>query len=119
MEACYDQIVDFAELHQFIEAPIRTYSSGMYARLGFAIATAHIPDILLVDEILSVGDEAFQQKCLVRIDEFRQKGSTIIIVSHNLTQIAKMFQRVGWLDHGKMQMIGNPERVIESYRGEG
>ena len=119
MEACYDQIVDFAELHQFIEAPIRTYSSGMYARLGFAIATAHIPDILLVDEILSVGDEAFQQKCLVRIDEFRQKGSTIIIVSHNLTQIAKMCQQVGWLDHGKMQMIGNPERVIESYRGEG
>jgi len=117
MEACFDQIVDFAELHQFIDAPIRTYSSGMYARLGFAVATAHIPDILLVDEILSVGDEAFQNKCLDRIAEFRQEGSTIIYVSHSMAQVAKMCQRVGWLDHGRMQMIGDPKTVIEAYRG--
>ena len=117
MEACFDQIVDFAELHQFIDAPIRTYSSGMYARLGFAVATAHIPDILLLDEILSVGDEAFQNKCLDRIAEFRQEGSTIIYVSHSMAQVAKMCQRVGWLDHGRMQMIGDPKTVIEAYRG--
>jgi len=79
MEACFDQIVEFSELRQFIDAPIRTYSSGMYARLGFAVATAHIPDILLVDEILSVGDEVFQKKCLDRIAEFRNKGSTMFL----------------------------------------
>lgn len=116
MESCFDQIVDFAELHQFIEAPIRTYSSGMYARLGFAVATAHIPDILLVDEILSVGDEAFQNKCLDRIAEFRKKGSTIILVSHEMSQINEMCQRVGWLDHGKLKMVGDPAKVIYEYR---
>ncbi len=118
MEACYDQIVDFSELHQFMEAPIRTYSSGMYARLGFAVATAHIPDILLVDEILSVGDEAFQNKCLDRIAEFRKKGSTIIYVSHNMTQVERMCRRVGWLDHGRLKMIGDAEDVIEAYRAQ-
>lgn len=118
MEACYDQIVDFSELHQFMEAPIRTYSSGMYARLGFAVATAYIPDILLVDEILSVGDEAFQNKCLDRIAEFRKKGSTIIYVSHNMTQVERMCRRVGWLDHGRLKMIGDAEDVIEAYRAQ-
>ena len=116
MEACFDQIVDFSELRSFIDAPIRTYSSGMYARLGFAVATAHIPDILLVDEILSVGDEAFQQKCFNRITEFRESGATIIMVSHSLQQIEKMCQRVAWIDHGNMEIIGPPSQVIAAYR---
>jgi ABC-2 type transport system ATP-binding protein/lipopolysaccharide transport system ATP-binding protein len=116
MEACFDQIVDFSELRSFIDAPIRTYSSGMYARLGFAVATAHIPDILLVDEILSVGDEAFQQKCFNRITEFRESGATIIMVSHSLQQIEKMCQRVAWIDHGNIEIIGPPSQVIAAYR---
>lgn len=116
MEACFDQIVDFSELRSFIDAPIRTYSSGMYARLGFAVATAHIPDILLVDEILSVGDEAFQQKCFNRITEFRESGATIIMVSHNLDQIEKMCQRIAWINHGNIEIIGPPNQVIAAYR---
>jgi len=117
MEACFDQIVDFSELHQFIDASIRTYSSGMYARLGFAVATAHVPDILLVDEILSVGDGEFQQKCFARINEFRNLGSTIVMVSHNMEQVANMCQRVAWLNKGKIEQQGDPTAVIASYQG--
>jgi len=117
MEACFDQIVDFSELHQFIDASIRTYSSGMYARLGFAVATAHIPDILLVDEILSVGDGEFQKKCFARINEFRSQGSTIVMVSHNMDQVAKMCQRVAWLNKGKIELEGEPAAVIPHYIG--
>lgn len=117
MNACYDQIVDFSELHQFMDFPIRTYSSGMHARLGFAVATAHIPDILLVDEILGVGDEAFQNKCFDRINEFRRHGATILLVSHNLTQIESICQRVAWLNQGKIVIVGEPKEVISAYRG--
>ena len=117
MEACFDQIVDFSELHQFIDASIRTYSSGMYARLGFAVATAHVPDILLVDEILSVGDGEFQQKCFARINEFRNLGSTIVMVSHNMEQVGKMCQRVVWLNKGKIELEGAPADVIPHYMG--
>jgi len=117
MEACFDQIVEFSELHQFIDASIRTYSSGMYARLGFAVATAHVPDILLVDEILSVGDGEFQQKCFARINEFRNLGSTIVMVSHNMDQIGKMCQRVAWLNKGKIELEGDPAIVIPRYTG--
>jgi len=115
MEACFDQIVDFAELHPFIDVSIRTYSSGMYARLGFAVATAHVPDILLVDEILSVGDGEFQKKCFNRINEFRSQGSTIVLVSHNMEQVAKMCQRVAWLNKGKIEREGEPAEVIPYY----
>jgi ABC-type polysaccharide/polyol phosphate transport system ATPase subunit len=117
MEACFDQIVDFAELRAFIDASIRTYSSGMYARLGFAVATAHVPDILLVDEILSVGDGEFQQKCFNRINEFRSLGSTIIMVSHALDQVERMCQRVAWINKGKIELEGDPSTVINGYRG--
>ncbi|MCE5226956.1 MAG: ABC transporter ATP-binding protein [Porphyromonadaceae bacterium] len=116
MQSCFDQVVDFAELHQFIDAPIRTYSSGMYARLGFAVATAHIPEILLVDEILSVGDEVFQKKCFARINEFREKGSTIILVSHNMNQIEQMCQRVAWVNSGIIEQLGEPIPVIKAFR---
>ncbi len=117
MEACFDQVVDFAELRSFIDAPIRTYSSGMYARLGFAVATAYVPEILLVDEVLSVGDEEFQKKCFARIKEFCSKGSTIIFVSHAMSQIENMCQRAAWINKGKLELVGDPATVIEAYRG--
>lgn len=115
MEACFDQIVEFSELRQFIDASIRTYSSGMYARLGFAVATAHVPDILLVDEVLSVGDGEFQQKCFARINEFRNLGSTIILVSHAMDLVERICQRACWINHGKILSIGEPDQVISAY----
>lgn len=118
MSNVFDEVVDFSELSQFIDAPIRTYSSGMYARLGFAVATAHQPEILIVDEILSVGDEAFQRKCTDRISGFRENGATVLMVSHNLDLIAGMCDRAAWLDHGKLITIGEANDVIAHYRGE-
>jgi ABC-2 type transport system ATP-binding protein/lipopolysaccharide transport system ATP-binding protein len=112
----YDEIVDFSELGQFIDAPVRTYSSGMYGRLGFAVATASEPEVLIVDEILGVGDETFQNKCAERIDGFRKRGAAILLVSHNMSTIAAMCQRAAWLDHGVVKMIGKPEMVIQAYR---
>jgi len=117
MNACFQSILDFSELHDFIDAPIRTYSSGMYARLGFAVATAHQPDILIIDEILGVGDEAFQKKCADRIAQFRENGTTILVVSHSMDTIGKICQRAAWLSHGKIEMVGEPDRVIVAYRG--
>jgi ABC-2 type transport system ATP-binding protein len=116
MQEKYEQIVDFAELGQFINAPIRTYSSGMYARLGFAVATASEPDVLIVDEVLSVGDEAFQKKCTDRIETFRQNGSAILLVSHNMVSIETICQRAAWLDHGVIKVVGDPVQVIQAYR---
>lgn len=118
MKAVFDSIVDFSELSEFIDAPIRTYSSGMYARLGFAVATAHKPEILIVDEILSVGDEAFQRKCTDRITGFRENGATVLMVSHNLGLISEMCNRAAWLDHGKLLAIGDAKEVIANYRAE-
>jgi ABC-2 type transport system ATP-binding protein len=115
----YDQIVDFAELGDFIEAPIRTFSSGMYARLGFSVATACDPDILIVDEVLGVGDETFQKKCEARIEAFRQRGAAILLVSHNMAKIQTMCQRAAWLDHGQLKAIGTPDQVIRAYREKG
>jgi len=116
MEAKFQRIVDFSELHAFIEAPLRTYSSGMWARLGFAVAIDTEPDILILDEILSVGDEAFQRKCMARIDELRQKGVTILLVSHSTSQIEAMCHRAAWLDHGQLRAIGEAEVVAQAYR---
>ncbi|WP_448335270.1 ABC transporter ATP-binding protein [Bellilinea sp.] len=116
METKFHRIVEFSELHEFIEAPLRTYSSGMWARLGFAVAIDAEPDILILDEILSVGDEAFQRKCLARIDEFRQQGATIVLVSHNTHQIEQMCQRAAWLAHGQLQSIGPASEVVRAYR---
>lgn len=118
MDQCYQNILDFSELHEFIEAPIRTYSSGMYARLGFAVATAHQPNILIVDEILGVGDESFQQKCAERISQFRENGATILMVSHSMDSIQKLCQRAAWISHGRIVQIGTPDQVITAYRGK-
>jgi ABC-type polysaccharide/polyol phosphate transport system ATPase subunit len=116
MEEKYNRIVDFAELWDFIEAPMRTYSSGMAARLGFAIATDVDADILIVDEVLSVGDESFQQKSSDRMQNFQKDGATIMFVSHNMIAIQHMCNRVAWIDHGCVKMIGTPEETIKAYR---
>jgi ABC-2 type transport system ATP-binding protein len=119
MERLVEPIIEFSELQDFIDAPLRTYSSGMQARLGFAVATAVDPDILIVDEILGVGDEAFKKKCEDRMNEYRDHGTTIFLVSHDMSAIQKMCQQVTWLDHGRLMMNGEPKKVIEAFRGKG
>ena len=114
----YQEIVNFSEIGEFIESPLRTYSSGMQARLGFAVATAWIPDILVLDEVLAVGDAAFQQKCHTRMREFREQGSTIIIVSHSPSTIASLCQRAIWLEHGSIIQSGNATEVSKNYNTE-
>jgi ABC-type polysaccharide/polyol phosphate transport system ATPase subunit len=113
----YDQIVDFSGIGEFINAPLRTYSSGMAARLGFSVATASEPDVLIVDEVLGVGDEAFQKKCAERIKAYGQRGTSILVVSHSMATIQSMCQRAAWLDHGELKAIGEPDQVIQAYRG--
>ncbi|MBD3413032.1 MAG: ATP-binding cassette domain-containing protein [Candidatus Aminicenantes bacterium] len=111
----FDEIVKFAELEDFIDAPVKTYSSGMYMRLGFSIAINVNPDVLLVDEVLAVGDAAFVPRCLDRIDEFRRKKKTILFVSHDLITVERICDRVAWLKNGKMITMGDPKRVIDRY----
>jgi ABC-type polysaccharide/polyol phosphate transport system ATPase subunit len=112
----FEQIVDFAELRDSIEAPLRTYSSGMLARLGFSVATAQMPDILIVDEVLSVGDIAFQEKCGARISYFREQGASILLVSHDMGSIQKMCNRAAWLNHGEIVQVGPAEDVVFKFR---
>jgi ABC-2 type transport system ATP-binding protein/lipopolysaccharide transport system ATP-binding protein len=116
MDEVFPKILEFSELSDFIDAPLRTYSSGMYARLGFSVATAYRPEILIVDEILGVGDEAFQQKCSLRIKQFQDEGTSILLVSHAMGSILKMCHRVAWLEQGKVRDIGDPEKIVEEYR---
>jgi ABC-2 type transport system ATP-binding protein len=116
MEEKFNRIVDFAELWDFIDSPMRTYSSGMWARLGFATATDIQPEILIVDEVLSVGDEAFQRKSSARMQQFREQGATILFVSHSMDAIASMCSRAAWIDHGELKMAGPTEEVIAAYR---
>lgn len=125
MRRRFDEIVRFAELEAFIDEPVRTYSSGMYMRLGFAVAVHADPDILLIDEFLAVGDEAFQKRCGQKIAEFQRKGKTIVIVSHDLQAVKGRCDEVLWLDEGIVRGRGEPKRVIDLYlqavagRGEG
>jgi ABC-2 type transport system ATP-binding protein/lipopolysaccharide transport system ATP-binding protein len=116
MEEKFPRIVDFAELWDFIDAPMRTYSSGMWARLGFAVATDIQPDVLIVDEVLSVGDEPFQEKSFKRILEFRDRGATILLVSHNMQIIESLCHRVAWLDHGRLMTVAPAAEAIQAYR---
>jgi ABC-2 type transport system ATP-binding protein/lipopolysaccharide transport system ATP-binding protein len=116
VEENFDRVIDFAELRDFVHLPIRNYSSGMVARLGFAVATMLRPDILILDEVLAVGDSRFQEKCLDRIGSFRAQGSTILLVSHNLHAIAGHTTRSMWMDHGELKAIGPTEEVLERYR---
>ncbi len=115
MEVKVASIVAFAELEQFLDVPVKQYSSGMFARLGFAVATEIDPDILLVDEILAVGDEAFQQKCLERMSNFRRQGKTIVFVSHDLSGVQSLCDRVLLLDNGRVITEGTPEEAIARY----
>ena len=119
MEEKFDNIVDFAELRNFIDAPLRTYSTGMRTRLGFAVATDIQPDILLVDEILAVGDTAFREKSTARMDEFCKQGTTIVLVSHSMPTITAICHRVSWIHQGRIHMSGKAEEVIPAYRANG
>lgn len=112
----YEEIVRFSELGEFIEMPIRNYSSGMMMRLAFSIATVVNPEILIVDEILAVGDEAFQRKSRQRMLELMSGGTTVLFVSHTLEQIRQMCDRVVWLDHGQVKMIGEAKEVCDAYQ---
>ena len=113
--ARFDEIVDFAELKEFIDAPVKTYSSGMYMRLGFAVAIHVNPDVLLVDEVLAVGDEGFTHKCLDKFAELRRLGKTILLVTHSLGLVERFCDQALWLDHGRAQAQGDPRRVIDAY----
>jgi ABC-type polysaccharide/polyol phosphate transport system ATPase subunit len=115
-DAKYPEIVDFAELAEFIHRPLRTYSSGMIARLGFSIATAVDPDVLIIDEILAVGDDKFRKKCDERISRFKGKGTTIILVSHDMSEIRRICDRALWLNRGRqMAYSDDVEGVIHQY----
>lgn len=111
----YDEIVAFSELGDFVNLPIRNYSSGMMARLAFSIATAVKPEVLIVDEILSVGDAGFQEKSRRRMMELMGGGTTVLFVSHNLSQVREMCNRVVWLEHGRVQQIGGAKEVCVAY----
>jgi ABC-type polysaccharide/polyol phosphate transport system ATPase subunit len=111
----FDQIVDFAELREFIDAPVKTYSSGMYMRLGFAVAIHVDPDVLLVDEVLAVGDEGFTHKCLDKFAEFRRRGKTVLLVTHSLGLVENLCDEAVWLDGGRVQGQGDPKRVVGAY----
>jgi ABC-type polysaccharide/polyol phosphate transport system ATPase subunit len=110
-----EQILEFAELGEFIDSPVKQYSSGMFMRLGFAVATEVNPDILLVDEILAVGDEAFQRKCLARIEDFRRRGKTIIFVSHDVQSVCKLCTRTLLVGEGLILFDGPPEEGVMRY----
>src|SRR5207247_3406280 len=111
----FDEIVEFAELKEFIDAPVKTYSSGMYMRLGFAVAIHVNPDVLLVDEVLAVGDEGFTHKCLDKFGEFRRSGKTILLVTHSLNLVERFCDEALWLDSGRAQTSGDPKRVVGAY----
>jgi len=111
----FDEIVEFAELTEFIDAPVKTYSSGMYMRLGFAVAIHVNPDVLLVDEVLAVGDEGFTHKCLDKFAEFRRRGKTILLVTHSLNLVERFCDDALWLDEGRAMSHGDPKRVVGAY----
>jgi lipopolysaccharide transport system ATP-binding protein len=115
VDAKYDAIVAFSGLDRFLDTPLKRYSSGMYARLAFSVAAHVDPDVLLIDEVLSVGDVLFQEKCLNRMHEIREKGTTMVFVSHNMIAVQNVCSRVIWLDHGKVRAVGEPEEVISKY----
>ena len=115
MQEHYEEIVDFAELWDFLDMPIKNYSSGMAARLGFSIATVVRPDILICDEVLSVGDYAFQKKCEKRMNEMREGGTTLLYVSHSMKSVLEICDHALWLDKGRTVMKGDAETVADAY----
>lgn len=118
MQEHFDEIVDFAEIRQFLDSPIKNYSSGMRARLGFSVATMVRPDILIVDEVLAVGDYKFQQKCMARMQELLAGGTTLLFVSHSIDQVRKLCDHALWIDKGVTKMIGEANEVCDAYLEE-
>jgi ABC-type polysaccharide/polyol phosphate transport system ATPase subunit len=116
IEAMLPGIIEFAELGAFIDSPLRTYSSGMAARLGFSVATAWKPEILILDEVLSVGDEGFRQKCQMRMKTYRDQGTTILLVTHDSTTVESICSRAVWLDHGQIMAVGSSREIVRMYR---
>lgn len=117
LKSKYDEIVEFSEIGQFINMPLRNYSSGMVARLAFSIATVVVPEVLIVDEVLSVGDAAFQEKSRGRMMELMSGGTTVLFVSHDISQIRQMCHRVVWLENGAVRMFGDVNQVCDAYAG--
>ena len=111
----FDEIVEFAELEDFIDAPVKTYSSGMYMRLGFAVAIHVDPDVLLIDEVLAVGDESFTHKCLDKFAEFRRRNKTVLLVTHSLNLVERFCDEALWLNEGRARAMGDPRRVVSTY----
>ena len=118
MQEYFDEIVEFAEIEKFLDSPVKNFSSGMKARLGFSIATMVKPDILIVDEILSVGDYKFRKKCEQRMQELLGGGTTLLYVSHNIDEVKRRCDHVIWIDHGKTRMIGETAAVCDAYMEE-
>jgi ABC-type polysaccharide/polyol phosphate transport system ATPase subunit len=116
IDAHFESIVEFSGLADFIDEPVKTYSSGMYVRLGFAVAIHTTPDVLLVDEVLAVGDEAFAHRCLRKIEELLASRRTLLLVSHSLSLMESLCDRLLWLDHGRARLLGEPRRVADAYR---
>ena len=115
----FDEIVEFAEIAKFLDTPVKRYSSGMYVRLAFAVAAHLEPDILIVDEVLAVGDSAFQQKCLGKMRDIRSEGRTVIVVSHNMATVSSLCQKVIWLADGQVKAAGDAQDIIRKYLSEG
>jgi lipopolysaccharide transport system ATP-binding protein len=115
MRRIFDEILDFSEMERFIDVPVKHYSSGMYMRLAFSIAIHLEPDILLVDEVLAVGDQAFQLRCLDKINEMKRQGITIVLVTHALDMVREMCTRAIWLDDGKIQAEGSVDQVLDKF----
>ena len=116
MEEHFDEIVDFAEVNDFLDSPIKNYSSGMSARLAFSIATMVRPEILIVDEVLAVGDAKFQQKCRERMKDMLSGGTTLLLVSHSIGDIRRLCDHAIWLEKGICRMVGNAEEVCNAYQ---
>ena len=115
MQQHFDEIIEFSELQDFVDVPIKNFSSGMAARLGFAVATIVKPDILIVEEVLAVGDRAFQEKCKTRMEEMLRGGTTLLFVSHSAKQVQELCENVVWVDKGEIKAIGRSEEIISLY----
>ena len=118
MQKSIEEIIDFAGLGEFIDTPVKNYSSGMVVRLGFSVAINVDPEILLIDEVLAVGDANFQRKCLEKIEDFRADGKTVVIVSHGVSEVARLCDQVAWIQKGELERLGEPYEVVSQYMGE-
>ncbi|HEX7831715.1 MAG TPA: ABC transporter ATP-binding protein [Thermoanaerobaculia bacterium] len=118
IEQRFDKIVEFSGIEEFLDQPVKTYSSGMYVRLGFAVAVHVDPDVLLIDEVLAVGDEEFSARCIAKIQEMKYRGVTLVFVTHQLDQVRTLCDRAMWIDHGQLEAIGDPMRVVDAYLQE-